>query len=65
MLTTLFMILTGVALATDADYLNNYVVGKLGFYSPTYNDLSGYDTGFNTWVAFGHYFTPNFAMELG
>ncbi len=43
----------------------NYVVGKLGAYIPTSNDLSGYDTGFNSEFAFGHYFNPYLAIELG
>lgn len=64
LLTGLFILVTGVVPATGAD-LNNYVVGKLGFYTPTSSDLSGYDTGFNTEVAFGHYFTPNIAIEMG
>jgi len=44
--------------------LNNYVVGKLGFYTPTSSDLDHYDTGFNTEAAFGHYFNPNIAVEV-
>jgi opacity protein-like surface antigen len=44
---------------------SNYVVGKLGVYIPTSNDLSGYDTGFNGEFAFGHYFNPYLALELG
>ena len=43
----------------------NYVVTKLGAYIPTSNDLSGYDTGFNGEFAFGHYFNPYLALELG
>jgi opacity protein-like surface antigen len=66
LLTGLFILVTGVAPALGANANpNNYVVGKLGFYTPTSNDLSGYDTGFNTEVAFGHYFTPNIALEGG
>jgi opacity protein-like surface antigen len=43
----------------------NYVVAKFGAYIPTSNDLSGYGTGFNTELAFGHYFNPYLAIELG
>ena len=64
LLAGLFILVIGVTpiLGADANP-NNYVVGKIGFYTPTSSDLSGYDTGFNTEVAFGHYFTPNFALE--
>ncbi|HYA14937.1 MAG TPA: outer membrane beta-barrel protein [Syntrophales bacterium] len=66
LLAGLFILVIGVTPTLGADANpNNYVVGKLGFYAPTSGDLSGYDTGFNTEVAFGHYFTPNFAIELG
>ncbi len=68
LLTCLFMLVTGVAPATGADLnnymLNNYVVGKLGVYIPT-NDLSDHDTGFNGEFAFGHYFNPYLAVEIG
>ncbi len=43
----------------------NYVVAKLGAYFPTSNDLSGYNTGFSGEFAFGHYFNPYIAVELG
>jgi len=43
----------------------NYVVAKMGAYIPTSNDLSGYNSGFNTEIAFGHYFNPYLAIELG
>jgi len=43
----------------------NYVVAKLGVYSPTSNELDGFSTGFNGEFAFGHYFNPYFAIELG
>jgi len=41
------------------------VVAKFGAYIPTSNDLSGYNSGFNTEIAFGHYFNPYLAIELG
>ncbi len=44
---------------------SNYVVIKLGGYSPVSNELTGYDTGFNGEAAFGHYFNRYFATELG
>lgn len=53
-----------VAAPVSAD-LNNYVVGKLGFYTPNSSDLDGFDTGFNGEVAIGHYFNPNVALEFG
>ncbi len=43
----------------------NYVVAKLGVYSPTSNDLDGFSTGFNGEFAFGHYFNPYVAIEFG
>jgi len=64
LLSSLFILIIGVAPAAGAD-LSNYVVGKIGFYTPTSNDLSDHDTGFNTEVAIGHYFTPNIGVELG
>jgi len=64
LLTGLFILVIGVAPATGAD-LNNYVVGKIGSYTPTSNDLSEHDTGFNTEIAFGRYFTPFIALEIG
>lgn len=45
--------------------MNNYFVGKLGFYTPNSNDLDGYDTGFSSEFAFGHYFNPFVALEFG
>ena len=74
----MFILITGVSPVMGADPTMavpapgpvvipayNYVVAKLGAYIPTSNDLSGYDTGFNTQVAFGHYFNPYLAIELG
>ncbi len=45
----------------------NYFVLKGGVYSPQHADLTDPDfgAGFNGEVAFGHYFTPNVAVELG
>jgi len=43
----------------------NYVVAKLGAYFPNSNDLNGYSTGFSGEFAFGHYFNPYIAIELG
>lgn len=44
---------------------SNYFAMKAGAYFPNSNDLSGFNTGFNGEVAFGHYFNPNIAAELG
>ena len=48
----------------------NYVVLKGGIYSPGHEDMTAvangdFGVGFNGEVAFGHYFTPNIALELG
>ena len=43
----------------------NYFVFKAGVYSPESDELRHFDSGFNGEIAFGHYFHPNFAMELG
>lgn len=44
----------------------DYIIAKGGIYSPTggLDDLN-FGTGFNGEVAWGHYFSPNFALELG
>ena len=44
----------------------DYIIGKGGVYSPTggLDDLN-FGEGFNGEVAWGHYFSPNFALELG
>lgn len=46
----------------------NYFVLKGGIYSPGHADLTDdppdFGIGFNGEVAFGHYFTPNIALEL-
>lgn len=45
----------------------NYIVGKLGVYSPESSDLTdfGFSSDFAGGVAVGHYFNPNFAVEAG
>lgn len=43
---------------------SNYFVAKAGVFSPQ-SDLSSYDEGFNGEIAYGHYFHPNFAGEIG
>lgn len=43
---------------------DNYVVGKMGLYSPQSNDLEGFDNGFAGEVALGHYFNRNLAGEV-
>lgn len=44
----------------------NYFSLKGGIYSPTGDlDDADYDTGFNGEIAYGRYFSPNFAMEIG
>jgi len=54
----------GVAPAQGADF-RSYVVGKLGSYSPSSGDLSGYSTGMNGEIGLGHYINPHLALELG
>jgi opacity protein-like surface antigen len=60
-------VLSSSAIAEAESFLlpYNYVVAKLGIYSPTSNDLNGFSTGFNGELAFGHYLNPYFAIELG
>ncbi len=60
-----FLLVISVAPVMAAGPGSNYVVGKLGVYIPTSNDLSGYDTGFSGEFAFGHYFSPYLSLELG
>jgi opacity protein-like surface antigen len=43
----------------------NYFVFKGGVYTPESDELRHFDSGFNGEIAFGHYFHPNFALELG
>jgi len=42
----------------------NYVTLKGGIYSPQSDDLDDFETGFNGEISVGHYFHPNFALEL-
>ena len=42
----------------------NYIVGKLGAYSPGSSDLSGFSSDFSGGFALGHYFNRNFATEF-
>jgi outer membrane protein W len=44
----------------------DYIIAKGGIYSPTggLDDLN-FGTGFNGEVAWGHYFSPNLALEVG
>ena len=66
MLVCLFVLVSSSVYAAESFLLPyNYVVAKLGVYSPTSNDLNGFSTGFNGEFAFGHYFNPYFAIELG
>src|SRR5660397_136145 len=63
--------LTGIAPSVSlAEYPSNYVVLKGGLYSPSNDfDLQGqhfnHDDGFVAEIAYGHYFMPMFALELG
>jgi opacity protein-like surface antigen len=71
----LFLVLTvaliGIAPSVSlAEYPSNYVVLKGGLYSPSDDfDLEGQhfnrDDGFVAEIAYGHYFMPMFALELG
>lgn len=44
----------------------DYIIAKGGIYSPTggLDDLN-FGAGFNGEIAWGHYFSPNFALEIG
>jgi len=53
-----------VGASAFAETLPNYAAVKLGAYFPQHSDMDGSDTGFNAEVAFGHYFTPNVALEF-
>lgn len=63
--------LTGITPSVSlAEYPSNYVVLKGGLYSPSKDfDLQGQhfnqDDGFVAEIAYGHYFMPMFALELG
>ena len=71
----LFLVLTvaliGIAPSVSlAEYPSNYLVLKGGLYSPSDDfDLQGQhfnrDDGFVAEIAYGHYFAPIFALELG
>ena len=66
LLVCLFLLSSSVFAEAESFLLPyNYVVAKLGVYSPTSNDLNGFSTEFNGEFAFGHYFNPYFALELG
>jgi len=69
LLTCLFMLVASVTPVMGANPVAvpsyNYVVGKLGAYIPTSNDLKDFNTGFNGEFAFGHYFNPYLGLELG
>jgi opacity protein-like surface antigen len=54
-----------VPLTASAAMPGNYTALKLGGYFPQSDDLEEFDTGFNGEIAFGHYFTPNIAGEIG
>ncbi len=44
----------------------SYITIKAGIYTPTDDlDDADFDTGFNGEISFGHYFSPNFALEAG
>jgi opacity protein-like surface antigen len=71
----IFLVLTvaliGIAPSVSlAEYPSNYMVLKGGLYSPS-NDFDidathfNRDDGFVAEIAFGHYFIPMFALELG
>ncbi len=49
----------------NGNFKYNYVVAKLGVYSPISNELTDYSSDFNGEVDFGHYFSPYFATEFG
>jgi opacity protein-like surface antigen len=64
----LVVVLLGVSPSTaPGANLPNYLVLKGGVYSPESGDLDDVnaDTGFNGEIAFGHYFLPILAVELG
>ncbi|MFH1624524.1 MAG: OmpA family protein [Pseudomonadota bacterium] len=60
MLSILFLPVSAIA-----EEKEHYFVSKIGIYSPESDDLEGFDTGLNTEFALGHFFNPNFALELG
>jgi opacity protein-like surface antigen len=42
-----------------------YVLLKLGVYSPQHDDMDDYDEGFNGEIHYGRYFHKNYASEVG
>jgi len=60
---TLLFSLVGVGNAETGPA--NYVVLKAGGFFPQSSDLDGFDTGIAGELAAGHYFTPNFGVEVG
>lgn len=64
------MVLIALAFAVNAQAASpNYISVSLGAYYPQSDDLTSdgadFDAGFNGGLAFGHYFMPNLAGELG
>jgi opacity protein-like surface antigen len=62
-LLSILVMLVGVS--AFAETPANYATLKLGAYLPQANDVKDFDTSFAGEVAFGRYFHPNFAAELG
>ena len=58
------LIPVGYSGATDSDP-KNYLLLKLGAYSPQHDDLDYFDKGFNGEFYYGRYFHKNFASEIG
>lgn len=54
-----------VAIPTFAASFPNYAVLKLGGYFPQSDDLDEFDNSFYGEIGFGHYFSPNIALDLG
>jgi len=62
-LVSALLLLAGVS--AFAENLPNYAALKLGGYFPMASDVEDFDNGFYGELALGHYFSPNFAAELG
>ena len=62
----IIMLLFLLPVSAAGEEKRDYIIGKGGVYSPTggLDDLN-FGEGFNGEVAWGHYFSPNFALELG
>ena len=58
------LIPVGYSGATDSDP-KNYLLLKLGAYSPQHDDLDHFNEGFNGEIYYGRYFHKHFASELG